>query len=62
MLQNVGEEIAFEDIEMISRYPNAKSIIISGLSQETFDYFINNYGSQFEAITFWKFSLYLRIK
>ena len=38
----------------IESNPNAKSIIISGLKQDTFDYFVNKFGNQFEAISFWK--------
>ena len=49
-----GGEITYEDIDVISQYPDASSIIISGLSQETFEYFITNYGNQFKAISFWK--------
>ena len=40
--------------EAIGNYPNAKSIVISGLKQDTFDYFVRKYGQQFEAISFWK--------
>ncbi len=49
-----GGEISYEDIDIIADYPNAKSIIISGLKQDTFDYFVKKYGNQFEAISFWK--------
>ena len=49
-----GGIISIEQIDSIKKYPSAKSIVISGLKQETFDYFVNSYGSQFEAITFWK--------
>ena len=38
----------------IKENPNAKSIVISGLKQDTFDYFVHKYGRQFEAISFWK--------
>ena len=31
-----------------------KHIAISGLYQDTFEYFIKAYGKQFEAICFWK--------
>lgn len=49
-----GGTISVEQIDAIRDFPNAKSIIISGLKQDTFDYFINTYGKQFRAITFWK--------
>lgn len=42
------------DIERIAEYPNAKSLMISGLNQETFEYLIYRFGAQFEAISFWK--------
>lgn len=43
-----------EQIDMIRNFPDAKSIIISGLKQDAFEYFVNTYGRQFQAITFWK--------
>ena len=49
-----GGEISFEKIDEIRMHPEAKSIIISGLKQDTFEYFVNEYGGQFEAISFWK--------
>ena len=49
-----GGVISFEQIDTIRNFPNAKSIIISGLKQDTFEYFLNTYGTQFQAITFWK--------
>lgn len=42
------------DIDCLAEYPTAKSLIISGLNQECFEYLIKCYGSQFEAISFWK--------
>ncbi len=49
-----GGTISIEQIDIIKDFPDSKSIIISGLKQDTFEYFINTYGKQFEAITFWK--------
>ena len=43
-----------EEIDTIRKYPEAKSLIISGLKQDTFEYLIENYGHQFDAISFWK--------
>ena len=40
--------------EVIGNNPDAGSIVISGLKQDTFEYFINTYAGQFEAISFWK--------
>lgn len=41
-------------VEAIGKIPNASSIVISGLKQDTFEYFVERYGKQFEAISFWK--------
>lgn len=49
-----GGKIKKEDIDYLAEYPTAKSLIISGLNQECFEYLIRHYGSQFEAISFWK--------
>lgn len=49
-----GGTISIEQIDTIRDFPEAKSIIISGLKQDTFEYFINTYGKQFQAISFWK--------
>ena len=49
-----GGTTSIEEIDIIQEYPNAKSLIISGLKQETFEYLIQNYGNQFKAISFWK--------
>ena len=49
-----GGTITVEQIDMIRNFPDAKSIIISGLKQDTFEYFVNTYVRQFQAITFWK--------
>ncbi|EMO55167.1 hypothetical protein LEP1GSC172_2292 [Leptospira noguchii] len=49
-----GGKILKERMDTIKSNPHAKTIQISGLRQDTFDYFIENYASQFEAIYFWK--------
>ena len=49
-----GGKTEKEDIDCLAEYPKAKSLIISGLNQECFEYLIQYYGSQFEAISFWK--------
>ena len=49
-----GGRITIEQIDSIRQYPDAKSIIISGLEQKTFEYFISEYGNQFQSISFWK--------
>lgn len=49
-----GGRLEKEEIDIIKKCPNAKSLKVSGLNQETFEYLIRNYGQQFEAIFFHK--------
>lgn len=49
-----GGRITREEIDKIRDFPNAKSLKISGLNQANFEYLINCYGNQFEAIAFFK--------
>ena len=49
-----GGMISREQIDGIREFAGAESIVISGLNQENFDYFVNTYGKQFKAINFWK--------
>lgn len=49
-----GGTISIADIDKIRDFPNAKNVIISGLHQDTFEYFIKTYGKQFKAIFFHK--------
>ena len=49
-----GGRIDKQQIDTIKLFPNATEISISGLKQDTFNYFIENYGQQFKAIIFWK--------
>ena len=49
-----GGRIAKDEIDVIKEFPNATEIAISGLTQDTFEYFVENYGQQFKAIIFWK--------
>lgn len=49
-----GGKITKEEIDDIRNYPKAESIRIMGLRQDTFDYFVKNYGGQFKAISFFK--------
>jgi hypothetical protein len=49
-----GGRIKKQDIDILRKFPNVTEISISGLRQDTFDYFIENYGYQFKAIIFWK--------
>ncbi len=49
-----GGIITKEEIDILKDYPNIESVWVMGLCQDTFEYFINNYGHQFKAINFWK--------
>ena len=48
-----GGRISKEQIDTIGDSQNTK-ITISGLTQETFEYFIDTYGNRFQEIIFWK--------
>jgi hypothetical protein len=43
-----------EQIEVLRNHPEATEIWIGGLTQETFEYFVDTYGQQFRVIHFWK--------
>ena len=49
-----GGKISKEEIDKIKDHPDSKSVTIFGLTQETFEYFIKEYGSQFRYIRFFK--------
>lgn len=49
-----GGQIDKSVIDTIQEYPDAESIVISGLRQDTFEYFISRYGKQFKAVSLWK--------
>jgi hypothetical protein len=49
-----SRRIAKDELDVIKGFPSATEIAISGLTQDTFDYFVENYGQQFKAIIFWK--------
>jgi hypothetical protein len=44
----------FNEMDQISKYPNARSIAIAGLRQDDFERFISDFAHQFEIIHFWK--------
>jgi len=46
--------IAKAEIDVIQEFPNATEVAIAGLTQDTFEYFVENYGQQFKVIIFWK--------
>ena len=47
-----GGVISKDEIDRIADHPNAKSVSIGGLRQDTFEYFIRTYGRQFRYINF----------
>lgn len=49
-----GGRITKEEIDRLSLYDNKESLTISGLTQETFEYFINKYGKELRAVRFFK--------
>ncbi len=49
-----GGKIKFSDIDVLKNYPDIDTVTISGLNQDTFEYFILNYGKQLKAIRFFK--------
>lgn len=49
-----GGHITYEQIDVLKNHPNATEAHVSGLTQDTFNYFIENYGQQFKVINFWK--------
>lgn len=49
-----GGKITVADIDRLKDYPDADVVTISGLRQDTFEYFIKTYGKQLRAIRFFK--------
>jgi hypothetical protein len=49
-----GGTISVDDIDKLRNYPDTDVVTISGLHQDTFEYFIKTYGSQLKAIRFFK--------
>ena len=49
-----GGRITKAEIDVIKEFPGATEIAITGLRQDTFEYFVENFGHQFKAIIFWK--------
>ena len=49
-----GGKITIADIDKLKDYPNTEIVTISGLQQDTFEYFITTYGKQLKAIRFFK--------
>ncbi len=49
-----GGKITVTDIDKLKAYPDTETVTISGLRQDTFEYFIKTYGKQLKAIRFFK--------
>lgn len=49
-----GGKITTADIDRLKEFPDAEVVTISGLQQDTFEYFIKTYGKQLKAIRFFK--------
>lgn len=49
-----GGKIGISDIDKLKDYPDAEVVTISGLRQDTFEYFIKTYGKKLKAIRFFK--------
>ena len=43
-----------QDLDILRRYPTATQVSVNGLTQDTFEYLVAQYGSQFKVINFWK--------
>ena len=49
-----GGRIRRQDIDALAAYPDVRSVTVSGLDQDTFEYFIATYGRQLRFIEFFK--------
>ena len=49
-----GGRISVADIDRLKAHPEVDVVTISGLRQDTFEYFIKTYGNQLKAIRFFK--------
>lgn len=49
-----GGRISRADIDKLKDHPNEDTVTVSGLRQDTFEYFIDAYGHQLKAIRFFK--------
>ncbi len=49
-----GGRITVDNIDRLKDFPNTDVVTISGLQQDTFEYFIRTYGRQLKAIRFFK--------
>ena len=51
LIKVAGGKLCKDEIDRIAEHPDAKSISIGGLRQDTFEYFIRTYGRQFRYIS-----------
>jgi hypothetical protein len=49
-----GGTISTDEIDKLKEFPETGTLTISGLNQDTFEYFINTYGKQLRAVRFFK--------
>lgn len=49
-----GGRITEQDIDVLKKYPYLRTVSVTGLHQDTFEYFIRKYGGQLRAIRFFK--------
>ncbi len=49
-----GGRITFEEIDKINDFQSFDKVMISGLRQDTFDYFVQTQAYKFQSIMFWK--------
>lgn len=49
-----GGTITVEDIDVLAEHPEVDTVSITGLNQQTFEYFITKYGCRLKAIKFFK--------
>ena len=49
-----GGKISIPEIDVLAEHPEVEAVAISGLRQDTFDYFIRTYGQRLRAIEFFK--------
>ena len=49
-----GGKISISDIDRLKNYPETEVVRISGLRQDTFEFFIKTYGQKLKAIDFFK--------
>ena len=49
-----GGIIRREDIDLLAQYPEVRSVSVSGLRQDTFVYFVQQYGRRLRYIDFFK--------